>query len=291
MRCLFALACLLMPVTAQAAEADWKTALTQLQREDARLQSIGWKLASANAPFCADVQPAIGLLLSDVRNFSNPDPVRRSLELSGDIAVEAAAESSPAQHAGLVAGAEVLSIDGAAMAGLPSVRAPDFTRLAGLHDALDSALASHGSVAIEIAAPDGRRVTHTIAAVPVCRSRFELVDASGHAGADGKVVRIGRGILAQNPDEAQAAALIAHELAHNILRHRVRLAAVGRSNGAIRATEREADRLSVWLLANAAYDPEAAIRFMSGWGAAAGSFVIRRARSRWLESTAGADAG
>ena len=31
-------------------------------------------------------------------------------------------------------------------------------------------------------------------------------------------------------------------------------------------TEREADRLMPWLLANAGYDPAAALRFMERWG-------------------------
>jgi predicted Zn-dependent protease len=57
-------------------------------------------------------------------------------------------------------------------------------------------------------------------------------------------------------------------LAHNVLGHRDRLNAIGRTWGNIRATEREADRLSVWLLANAGYDPAAAARFMSRWGPA-----------------------
>src|SRR3546814_10543788 len=61
------------------------------------------------------------------------------------------------------------------------------------------------------------------------------------------------------------AAPIAHELAHNILRHRERLEAkgvnygllsgIGRNVGYFRQTELEADILSVSLLANANYDP------------------------------------
>lgn len=240
------------------------------------MQSLGWKLAHANAPFCTDVQPAIGLLLGDVRNFARPDPVRRTLGLAGDIAVAAVAEGSPAQRAGLRAGDEVTAIDGALTSSLPAARARDFTRLTALHDALDAVLSAKGSVAIEVAAAGGRRITHTIFAAPVCRSRFELLDDANHAGADGRVVRIGRGILAENADEAQAAALVAHELAHNMLSHRARLAAQGRSNGNIRATEREADRLSVWLIANAGYDPEAAIRFMAAWGQRHDKGLLRR---------------
>jgi len=269
-------ALLLAPLPAAAKGADWQAAVSQLQAEDARLQSLGWKLARANAPFCAVQQASIGLLLTDMRNFTKPEPIRKALGLRGDIAVEAAAEGSPAQAAGLRAGDEVLGIDGALMAQLPKVRAGDTARLIGLHDAVDAALSAKGNVAITVATTTGATIgagrdhiprSITIAALPVCRSRFELVDDANHAGADGKIVRIGRGILAENTGDAEAAALVAHELAHNILSHPARLAAAKRSIAAIRDTEREADRLSVWLIANAGYDPEAALRFMARWGA------------------------
>ena len=70
--------------------------------------------------------------------------------------------------------------------------------------------------------------------------------------------------------------LIAHELAHNVLRHRARLDAAGVDRGLMkqfgrnarlfRQTEVEADRLSVWLLAGAGYDPGAAVRFWTAFG-------------------------
>lgn len=255
-----------LPARAQAAEDRMQVQLHRLQAEDARLQSLGWKLARANAPFCASVTPATGLLLADVRNFSRPDPVRRALGIAGDIAVEAVADGSPAQAAGLRAGDEVMAIGGAATSQLPQVPAGDYTRLEGLHAAIEAALAAGGSIAIEVAAPGAGSRSVTIAGQPACRSRFELLDDAGHAGADGSKVRIGRGILAENPGEGEAAGLVAHELAHNILGHRARLAALGRTSLAIRETEREADRLSVWLVANAGYDPQVAVSFMAGWG-------------------------
>jgi predicted Zn-dependent protease len=79
-------------------------------------------------------------------------------------------------------------------------------------------------------------------------------------------VVVGRKLVEALPEDDLLAAALAHELAHNLLGHRARLDASGRSWSKVKATEREADRLSVWLLANAGYDPAAAVRFFERWG-------------------------
>jgi len=62
------------------------------------------------------------------------------------------------------------------------------------------------------------------------------------------------------------AGVVAHELAHNLLGHSAWLDRNGRGRRNVRRTEREADRLMPWLLANAGYDPIYAQRFMEEWG-------------------------
>ncbi|MET0247186.1 MAG: M48 family metallopeptidase, partial [Sphingomonas sp.] len=89
--------------------------------------------------------------------------------------------------------------------------------------------------------------------------------------ADGVYVQINSGMIRFAGDEDQVAAMLAHEFAHNILRHRIRLEAagvrrgifgqLGRSARLIRQTEVEADRLSVYLMANAGYPPAAIVTF------------------------------
>ncbi len=52
----------------------------------------------------------------------------------------------------------------------------------------------------------------------------------------------------------------------------------------MRLTERDADRLMPWLLANAGYDPHAAARFMSRWGPRHGGGLLRkRTHDGWDE--------
>ncbi len=249
------LAALAMPgvATAQVAQSD---PLAALMREDARLQALGYRLARANAPLCA-ATPVLGLLLLDAESFAAPARIRAALGLKGDIAVDAVADGSPAALAGLRAGDEVVAIAGAPIP--PKAKgAPDYARLRDLHDRIDTALGARGSVELVLA--DGR--TLTLNPVPACASRFELLTSGDRALADGARVLISRRALAQTPSEDAAAYLVAHELAHNVLRHKARLSRLGRTVGAIRDTEREADLLALWLMANAGYDPAAAAPFL-----------------------------
>ena len=84
--------------------------------------------------------------------------------------------------------------------------------------------------------------------------------------------------------EEELAAVIAHELSHNLLAHRAWLDAHGRKRKHVRASEREADRLMPWLLANAGYEPEAALRFMERWGPNHSAGIFRaRTHEGWDE--------
>ena len=252
-------------------------ALTALQRDDAKLQDVGWRLATANARFCPDTIPAVGIVLADVSAFTNPGEVRIAARLTGDIATASVARGSPAALAGVQPGQEVLAIDGLAMTGLPPSPAGDYHRLTRLHDLLDAALATRGEVTLTLRAPDGAApVVAQVKAVPVCRTRFELLTGGDGAKADGARVLLGRHFAIDDGlSEAEYAGAVAHELAHNILYHRRQLDAGGRSWGNVRRTEREADRLAVWLLANAGYDPAAMTGLMRTWGRRADQGIFR----------------
>ncbi|MCA1661573.1 MAG: M48 family metalloprotease [Novosphingobium sp.] len=248
------------PAAASAA-GDLKSELKALAALDARVQSAGWRLVRSNAPFCGTVAPGIGLQLFDAAGFDDPPQVREALGVEGDIAVQAVAAEGPAARAGLTAHAALRSVAGQDVAALPHVEPGDYARLAGLHDRVDAALAEAGSVTFAVA--DGAPLS--VSGEPACVTRFEMLSKGARAAADGKRVVIGRKLVEGLPDELLAAAL-AHELAHNLLGHRARLDASGRSWGKVKQTEREADRLMPWLLANAGYDPRAAVRFFEAWG-------------------------
>lgn len=259
-----ALAAVMLAVPLAAAPRhDAKLAL--LQERDARLFATGWRLARANAGYCEGAAPALGLTVLDVGGFRNSEKIRQQLGLSGDIGIGAVAPGSPAAAAGIAPNDTLMAIAGEAVEARFPPAKPEWQRLIDVTAALDAAAAG-GPVTLTLARGKTPARTVTIDPVPACPSRFEVFSSGGKAMAEGTRVIFGRDFVGFDyPDELFAAA-VAHEFAHNLLDHRKRLDASGRSLGNQRMSEREADRLMPWLLANAGYDPAAAIRFMERWG-------------------------
>ncbi|MFN3863855.1 MAG: hypothetical protein ACK4RT_06175 [Erythrobacter sp.] len=258
------------PLAAQPAPApaiDYaaeRAAIGRFQDADQRLQDVGWKLAHGNAGFCPKVVPSIGLQLQDMASYGAPAIARQALGLARDFAVQTAARGSPAALAGGVTrNREIVRLERLDPNAWPAGAAMDWQRLAWAHDHVEATLARQGGIALGFA--DGSQVQ--LQPVAVCATRFELMGEGDKAVADGNRVVIGIDFPAfAYPEEDLFAALVAHELAHNVLGHDAWLDTHGRSRRHVRRTEREADRLMPWLLANAGYDPAAAARFWERWG-------------------------
>lgn len=261
-------------------------ALAELRARDQQLFATGWRLAAANAPFCESAAPALGLSVLDAGGFADPAAVRRQLGLSADLAVGAMAPGSPAEAAGLAANDTLLAIgDVDLTVRFPSKR-PAWQRLIDVTAALDAAAAA-GPVALTIARSAQRRVV-TLSPVSACPTRFEVLDSGGRAMAEGTRVIFGKRFPGFSYPEPEFAAAVAHEFAHNLLRHRLRLEEAGRSLGNVRVTEREADRLMPWLLANAGIAPGAATAFMERWGPRHDGGLFRNRNHEGWDERAGA---
>lgn len=268
------------PIVAHAGtQAD--SALHILQAKDARLNDVAWKLVRGNAQSCERTRLASGLLLQDMAGYGDADAARAALGVTGDFAVQAAAKDSPAARAGLRANQTVLSIDGTGLADLVAGRTQAWERLRTAKAALDSALADDG-VALLATSADGPVLA--LLGEEACTVDFEIRTGHSSAVADWAVVYIGDDFPGLSYVEDEFAAAVAHEMAHVILRHPAWLTERGRKRKDVRMTEREADRLMPWLLANAGYDPEAALRFMRRWGPAHGGGLFRkRTHDGWDE--------
>lgn len=255
---------------------------------DARIATTGWRLARANAPYCSNIEPGIGLVVQDLQSWADPPAARAAFAVDAhtQVVIGAVAAGSPAASAGLTAGQPLRSIGDSVLAtDLPAAKAFSHDRQTALTNLVDSALRANGWVAFGIDGDDGGRQLR-IAAKPVCASRYEIVTKDARARADGQRVLIGTDIAADLAEDDQFAFVVAHELAHNILAHPAALKASGRGWKRVRATEREADRLAVWLMANAGYDPAAALRFMRGWARAHDVGFLDPTHDAWDERAA-----
>lgn len=282
---LAATATLLLPLPLVAAPTRGDSALSELRARDQQLFAIGWRLASANAPFCQAAVPTLGFAVLDAGGFGDPAAVRRQLGLSGDLAVGAVAPGSPAALAGITAGDTLVALNGASLGSLFPLVKPVWRRLIDVTAALDAAAVA-GPITLILARGEAPQRTISVSGTPACPSRFEVLDSGSRAAAEGTRVIFGRTFPGFAYPEAEFAAAVAHELAHNLLGHRAALDAKGRSLRNVRLTEREADRLMPWLLANAGYDPAAATRFMERWGPRHGGGLFRkRTHEGWDERT------
>lgn len=263
-----------------ASRSQAQSAFRDRVQLDQRLQDIGWRLVTGNARFCENSIPAIGLQLHDMASYGRPSAVRELLGLEGDVAVLTAAKGSPSAEAGLTLHQEIAAISGVDPTAWVAKSRSDWQRSKRMHDWIDERLAEDGSVTFTLA--PGHQIL--IEAVPACATRFELGSDNKRAMAEGSRVIFGYRFPGFTYPEDEFAAAIAHELAHNVLQHRVWLDENGRKRRNVRLTEREADRLIPWLLANAGYDPAAATRFMQRWGPSHDGGIFRkRTHDGWDE--------
>lgn len=237
---------------------------------DARLAAIAQRLTTANAPLCPERAPTPGFVLHAVDQYEPAyrAGARAAFGFAAPVAIEWVAPGSAAARAGLMPNDALVAVAGARLD--PHEAAETSSAHRDAAEALIEAQSAAAPLTLTVLR-DGAERTIAVPPSPGCRSRFELVLGPGlTADADGRVVRIGVRFFALFPDE-QVAAVVAHELAHNVLRHRARLdtahvdrgllSEVGRNQRLIRRTEDEADRLSINLLRNAGFDPRLAIRF------------------------------
>lgn len=257
--------------------------LELFQHREDRLFRTGYRLATANAEYCDRTELVPGMLLHDAASYGDAERVRSQFGLSGDIGVQSVVPGSPAALAGIKVNDTLTGFGSEAIAESYPPTRPGWKRLAAIRERMETML-SDGSISLSWSDNAGLARTAVVSGTAACTSRFELIDRSNAAEADGTRVLLGQNFPAFGYSEDEFAAAVAHELAHNILAHVATLDRVGRSQSNIRLSERDADRLMPWLLANAGYAPEAAIGFMEKWGPKYGGGLLRkRTHDGWDE--------
>jgi beta-barrel assembly-enhancing protease len=275
----FVAACLLAAMAAMAAGISHAApypadvaAYRALVALDARLVSAGYRLSSANADFCPLKERNPGWVIHDIAQYPDAETARAAFGFDAPIQVAAIVQGSAAHEAGIMPDDGFVGIDDATLywPAMP-VGKTGYERAASFKQLLAERSSQRPSLPVKLIRK-GREIDVTIETPLLCASDFQIdPSAKMDAGADGKMVSITSALAEYATGEGELAAIVAHELAHNILQHRARLDAAkinrgigrqfGKSRKAILVTEIEADRLSIWLLANAGFDPAATLSF------------------------------
>ena len=256
------------------APADARSSLEAQRDFDARVATIGHRLAVASADLCSTRQWRPGIILHDLVQYRRHEQaaLRAYGRLDLGPGVLALAAGGPAERAGIRRDDILVSVDGTAISPAEGRR---FAAIEPILDLVERQF-EDGKARVEVMRGD-ERLAIEVPAERGCPTRFQVISGdSADARADGVYVQVEARISRHVRDDGELAAVIAHEFAHNVLRHRERLNAqrvrrglganFGRSAVLFRESEEEADRLSVYLLHRAGYDPESAVRFWSRFG-------------------------
>ena len=247
-----------------------------LRRDDLRVAGVTYRLSLGNRERCrAALTPQLGFVMHSVEQYgpAERNEAARVFGLDAHPGVMAVVADSAAARAGLRANDRLLSVNGRAFDLAPAdMASPTNARTEAARELLLDKLAK-GAVTLRVSSAEGER-TVRFTAETGCPTNVELVPGPAvNAWADGRGVVVSAGLLAQCRSDDDLAVAIGHELAHNLLHHRARLARLGLGTSALlltagagsaemRVTEEEADALGVQLAAMAGYDLSGATSFL-----------------------------
>ena len=249
---------------------------TFLRTADHRVGEIAYRLALKGKAFCPVPHPVTGLMFHHADEYESDGRavMVERYALDRGLGVLSVAASSPGAEAGLRAGDVILSVDGqpirrdAALA--PVGATPRRAVLEAAEAQIEEALKA-GAVELSVLR-QGATIPIRLTSWPGCPVRIRLARSDQtNAFANGRYVTLTTAVLDFARSDDEAAVIIAHELAHNILAHPARLdeqnvprgllRGFGANADKVRATEEEADRLGISLVWAAGYDASAAIPF------------------------------
>lgn len=248
--------------------------LSELHTLDVRVATIGDELAIRGRVHCPVLVHRQGLVVQDLALYGSRDraeaarlfglkdyPVITAVIRSGDRTISA--DLRPGDEIMMAAGRPLGPVD---------AKNP-YGRIAAIEDALES-----GLVTLGVRRGETEQILQYDGSLG-CRSRIQLVPGRKlNARADGTYVQLTDALVREAADDDELAFIIAHEMAHNILRH-------AETPGSKRVEEDEADRLGLKLMKAAGRDLRAAARFWSRFGDKTGFGILsdgshRRTKAR-----------
>jgi beta-barrel assembly-enhancing protease len=274
MRWLAATAFFVASAAGATPETD-RAALLALQATDLRVASVAHRLSTANVKLCPNLTPQLGFSLHALAQYGGTfrAAAKKTFGLGDDPAILAIVPDGAAAAAGLGVGDALIAVGATRLRGATVSAKQSYDSVREAEAALDNGPKTR-PLKLTIRR-DGAEQGVNVYAKPGCASRV-VVEPGGklNAYADGTYVKLTSAVAEYAADDGELATIIAHEMAHNLLAHQARLDATGRSRANILATEIEADKLSVRLLAGAGYDPLSAARFWTRFGKKTGAGIF-----------------
>ena len=281
-----------LAVQAAAQTSAEQQSLVGMRALDTRVATIGHRLAIGSGDLCRERQWLPGFVIHDLSQYGGDYRAAaiRAFGLDRGPGILALAEAGPAARAGVRVDDIIGAADAVPMPAAEAARERTFEQAERILDLLEQAFAD-GEAELQLVR-GGESLRVSVRGEQGCPSRFQLIPSGRlNARADGRYVQVTTAIAQYVQDDQELAAVLAHEFAHNVLRHRERLDEAdvargflgnfGRNARLIRETEAEADRLSVYLLERAGYDPGAAIRFWTRFGRRGLSFLGSPTHPNW----------
>lgn len=247
-------------------------AVRDLAALDLRVATIGDRLARSG--LCRAALSAPGWVVQDLVQYRPQlrSAVREALRLGERPTVVALVPGGAAARARVAVGDQIEAVSGRTL----GAAGKGYARMQQLENWVEQGLAS-GKVRVTFRR--GQELVEVdLPAQPGCSSRFQLLPGRGlNARADGTYVQVSGELVKFVRNDDELALVMAHELAHNVLRHRVQLdaqkvsrglfAGFGKNGALIRTAELEADRMALYLMARAGFDPSVAPGFWQRFGA------------------------
>ena len=274
MRCLAPFV-LIAATSAHATAESNRAALIALQATDLRVASVAHRLSTANVAICPKQTPQLGFSLHALSQYGGTfrASAMALFGLGDDPAVLAIVPGSAAATAGLAVGDALIGVGATRLVKAGFSKGQSYDAVREAESALDNGPKTR-PLKLTIRRGAAEQAI-SLFARPGCASRVVVEPGSKlNAYADGTYVKLTSAVAEYAADEGELAAIIAHEMAHNLLGHQAKLDAVGRTRANILETEIEADKFSVRLLAGAGYDPFVAARFWARFGKKTGAGIF-----------------
>ena len=195
-------------------EKQQEVAFATWEKHYSRLNDVAFPIQRAAAPLCGEsVKDRAGFSSSNRYDYDDAwrDIAAKHFGLGERFKVIRVTRDSPAEDAGLKVGDELLSADGAIF--------PTGANASAKFSEIYASAVNDGEVVLDVLR-DHRRQSVTIRPVKVCAHKVQLTqNDSVNAFADGDKVYITTGMMRFAETDQELALVVAHELAHNAMRH------------------------------------------------------------------------